>query len=292
MKVSRLRKLPVLLKRRMRPRAMELVKWFGVDRVLPDLLIIGAMKSGTTTLFQMLSEHPGFMPPSTKEIQFFNNPRNFDRGPAWYRAHFPSRRKMLRRSEQLGYRAATGEATPSMHIPMYAENAARIVPNARLVVSLRDPVERAWSHYQHMRRHFRPERNGFAGAIEQDLEWYRQGLELTTENHARLAPKLVNRNYVQRGHYADQIEHWLRFFPRRQFLFLNFDAWKRAPGETVNDIARFTGLPVHDFRERRANAGGYAGAMPESCRQLLVEHYRPHNRRLFELLGEDWGWPR
>lgn len=280
-----------MLLRRLRPRGMEIYKFFHRDGALPEVIVIGAMKAGTTTLFEMLCEHPGFLPPIAKEIQFFNNPRNFARGVGWYRAHFPSTASLDSRSRRLGYRAITGEATPAMSVPMYARNAARVVPNARMVVSLRNPVERAYSHYQHMRRHPLPERSDFATAIERDLEWHRQGLMLTPENHRKLASRLIKRSYVQRGHYAEQIEHWLRFFPRKQFLFLNFDQWIRDPADSLNRIVRFAGLPEHDFSPRRANSGHYTRAMPRQCRELLTEHYRSHNRRLFELLGEDWGWP-
>jgi len=287
----KLKKARYLLGRRLRARGMSLLKHVRRNGALPDLLIIGTMKAGTTTLFRMLCEHPGFVPPMAKEIQFFNNPINFARGTDWYRAHFPSAGRLRRVGETLGYRAITGEATPAMFIPMYAENAARVVPHARLVVTLRNPVDRAYSHYQHMRRYALPERNDFATAIERDLEWYRQGLELTPGNYRREASRLLSGSYVRRGHYAQQIEHWLRFFPRESFLFLDFDRWVGRPQDAANRVARFAGLPEHEFAPQRANAGGYSHPMPERCRELLTEHYRPHNRRLFELLGEDWGWP-
>jgi hypothetical protein len=284
-------KLSHVIARRLRAYRSELTRHLRPNGVLPDVLIIGAMKSGTTTLFELLSEHPGFVAPSAKEIHYFNMPHNFARGEGWYRAHFPTRRAMAAVSARLGYAPVTGEATPTMSTPMYAVNAARVVPDAKLVVTLRDPVDRAWSHYQHMRRHAIPETLPFAEAIEQDLARYEQGLTLTTENYRRLAPALVRRGYVQRGHYAEQIAHWLNHFPREHFLFLDFDRWKRDPARAAAAVADFVGLPEHAFGQRRANAGGYDETMPAGCRQRLAAHYRPHNKRLFELLGEDWGWP-
>lgn len=289
-------KLHRVVDRRLRFHGMGLVKHLRPGGVLPELLVIGAMKAGTTTLFGLLCEHPGFVPPRAKEIHFFNMPRNFARGEAWYRAQFPTARAMARAAERLGYAPVTGEATPTMSTPLYAANAARIVPGARLVVTLRDPVERAWSHYQHMRRHAFPERSAFAEAIEADLGRYARGLRLTPYNLRWLAPTLVKRGYVQRGHYAEQLAHWLRFFPRERMLVLNFDRWKRDPARAADEIARFVGLPPHGFGHRRANVGGYDETMPDDCREQLVAHYRPHNRRLHELLGDDWksedgGWP-
>lgn len=290
MKLDRLQRWNRFVSRRLRPYRMAGLQWLRPGGVLPDFLIIGAMKSGTTTLFNTLTQHPGFIAPVVKEVQFFNNPRNFKRGEGWYRAHFPTARKIQSQAERLGYRPLSAEATPAMSNPLYAVNAARLVPQARLIVSLRNPVDRAWSHYQHMRRHPIPERNDFAQAIQNDLAWRRQGLQLTADSPRHLFSKLVKRSYVQRGYYVEQLEHWLRFFPRRQFLILDFEQWKRDPPAAARRISRFVGLPGHPFQARKFNAGGYREAMPADCRALLEAHYRPFNRRLFKLLGEDWGW--
>jgi hypothetical protein len=291
MAIIPLKAIPYPLRRRMEHRVMEVAKWFRTDGVLPDVLIIGAMKSGTTTLFDMMCEHPGFLAPLTKEIEYFTNPRNFSRGVGWYRAHFPSRRAMQRSSRALGYKVVTGEATPGMSTPFYATNARDVVPAARLIVTMRNPVDRAWSHFQHMRRIYRSDATTFMEAIKADLDAYYRGEALTPENFRREWPRLVIRNYVQRGHYAEQIEHWLDHFPRDQFLFLNFDDWRRCPSQAANAIARFSGLPEHSFTYRKSNTGSYDESMPAQCRRLLTAHYRPHNRRLFDLLGEDWRWP-
>lgn len=279
------------LRRRLRAYRMDIAKYYRGDCVLPDFLIIGAMKSGTTTLFHMLRQHPGFLPPEAKEIQYFNQPRNFRRGEAWYRAHFPRRRELERARARLGYMPLTGEATPAMSAPGYAAHAAALVPAARLIVTLRNPVDRAWSHYQHMRRNALPEKADFRAAISREQGWYESGLTLTTENFEVLWPRLHKYGYVMRGHYAEQIEEWLRYFPREQFLFLNFDAWKSDPASATAQIAHHLGLPKHDFRSGVANMGGYTESMPDDCREYLTEYFRPCNSRLFNLLDEDWGWP-
>ena len=289
--VDRARRWIVETPRRYRIYRMEYRKLFRRDGVLPDLLIIGAMKSGTTTLFEMLAQHPGFVPPEVKEIQFFNHPRNRARGEAWYRAHFPRRGQMDQLAGVLGYRPVTGEATPAMSVPFAAEQTARLVPDARLVVSLRNPVERAWSHYQHMRRHPLPERASFAEALERELAYLNDGVKLTPENYHRMAPLLHRFGYVNRGQYAEQLERWFAHFPREHFLFLNFDQWVNDPASATARIAEHVGLPEHEFEVTVANPGRYRSSMPEDCRERLTEHFRPWNRRLFDLLDESWGWP-
>lgn len=271
---------------------MQILQYVYPRGALPDFLIIGAMKCGTTTLFDMLTQHPGFLPPVIKEIQYLNNPTVYRRGERWYRAHFPAEKTLERRGLALGYRPVTGEATPSMSSPMYAENAARLVPDARLVVTLRNPVDRAYSHYQHMLHHARPERLGFREALERERALLDAGCTITPDSFREQAPALLKFGYLNRGRYALELEHWLRYFPREQFLFLNFDTWKHRPEAAAARVARHVGLPQHRFRKVQANRGNYWQALPEDCRAWLTDYYRPWNRRLYALLGEDWGWPR
>jgi len=277
--------------RRLRVQRMRVKRLVRPGGALPDFLIIGAMKSGTTTLFQMLTQHPACLPPVVKELQFFNQPHNYARGEAWYRAHFPTRKTMTAAQQSLGYPPVTGEATPAMSFLPYADRAADLVPQARLIVSLRDPVERAWSHYKHMRRHPVPDRASFSEAIDRELRLLEEGVTLRDENYREMAPLLHKFGYLNRGHYADQLEHWFSRFPREQFLILNFEEWKKNPAEAADRITEHLGLPRHAYQARKANEGGYRSSMPEDCRDRLEAYFRPKNRALFDLLGEEWGWP-
>jgi len=277
--------------RGVRRHRMRLLQYIYPRGALPDFLIIGAMKCGTSTLFQMLTQHPGFVPPIAKEITYFNNPGVYRHGERWYRAHFPSERVLQRHARFLGYRPVTGEATPAMSVPMYAENAARMLPHARLVVTLRNPVDRAYSHYQHMLHHMIPERLEFRAALERESALLDAGLSITRGNFSEQAPLLLRFGYLNRGRYALELEYWLRYFPRDQFLFLNFDAWERQPEDAAARVARHVGLPEHRFKALQVNKGVYRQPLPEDCSEWLTDYYRPWNKRLFTLLGEDWGWP-
>ncbi|RFF29242.1 sulfotransferase [Wenzhouxiangella sediminis] len=278
-------------RRQVRIQRMQVRRLVRPGGALPNFLIIGAMKSGTTTLFQMLTQHPGCWSPVAKELQFFEQPHKYSRGEVWYRAHFPTRRSLTAGRRTLGYSPVTGEATPGMSFFPYASRAAELVPQAKLIVSLRDPVERAWSHYKHMRRLPAPERATFSEAIDRELALLEQGASLTEENFRQMAPLLHKFGYVNRGHYADQLKHWFSFFPREQFLILNFEDWKKNPIQAADRITQHLGLPKHAYEARKANQGGHKSSMPIDCRERLETYFRPRNRELFKLLGEDWGWP-
>lgn len=278
------------LRRRTRPYRMELVRHFRGRGVLPDFLIAGAMKSGTTSLFLVLCQHPGILQPRAKEVQFFSVPANHARGEEWYRAFFPAPAAVAAMEAELGYRPLTGEATPAMSLRAYAEGAATLLPDARLIMTFRNPVDRAYSHYQHMRRAALPERRSFEDALQSELALLEEGIRITRENHPQYRRPLHKFGYLNRGYYAEQLEYWLLHFPREQLLVLNFDAWKHDVPSAAAEVADFLGLPPYDFQPVRSNEGGYREQMSASTREWLTEHYRPHNRRLFELLGEDWGW--
>lgn len=288
---SRVRSIRALLRRRSTPYLVQALRPFRQPGVLPDFLIIGAMKSGTTTLFASLCQHPGVLPARVKEVQFFSINKNYNRGERFYRAYFPTEQALSVASAALGYRPLTGEATPTMSLQAYAERAALLLPQARLIVTLRNPVDRAFSHYRHMCRNAIPERRSFETALRSELALIERGVRITekTPRHERRA--LHKFGYLNRGYYAEQLIHWLCHYPREQLLILNFDEWKRDPTSAAGRVAAFLGLPRHDFEPVSLNEGGYREPMSPATHAWLTEHYRPHNRRLFDLLGEDWGWP-
>lgn len=264
----------------------------GHRYTLPDFLIIGAMKSGTTSLFRYLTQHPGIASPRVKEVHFFDIPKNYHRGEDWYRVHFPSLKHMQRTSQKIGYPAQTGEATPAMLINSYAVNASSTVPHARLIMVLRDPVERAYSHYQHQKRRMPREKLSFMEALLIEQERISRDLELNISGRGKLSSSLWLYSYAERGKYINQIEHWLTYFSDTQLQVMNFNELKTRPDYFCNRICAFLGLPEHDFSTtERFNSGGYGGDMDDDCREYLTDFFRPYNRRLFDYLGEDWGWP-
>ncbi|MCP4350850.1 MAG: sulfotransferase domain-containing protein, partial [Desulfobacterales bacterium] len=126
---------------------------------MPDFLILGAQKAGTTSLFEYLVSHPGVLAPTTKEVQYFSH--LYGKSTLWYRSHFASRASLRRATTRLGYRALTGEASPYyLNHPLAADRAHRVVPDASLIVLVRDPIERAHSHWR-MNRPLRTEPPGF-----------------------------------------------------------------------------------------------------------------------------------
>src|SRR5581483_1042107 len=136
----------------------------GRGRLLPDFLVIGTVKSGTTTLHGWLSGHPFVEPAVRKEVHFFDYA--YFRGVDWYRSHFPSECARDAFVREHGRPFVTGEASPSYISHEWAPSRiARVVPEAKLVVALRNPVDRAYSHYQMSRREGEEPLDSFADAL-------------------------------------------------------------------------------------------------------------------------------
>jgi hypothetical protein len=264
-------------------------------RTLPDFLIIGTKRGGTTSLFNALAEHPSVAPlfPAAQQIKgvhFFD--QHFDRGVDWYRSHFPTVARRLREERRLGGPYLAGEGSPySLYHPLAAERAARVVPDARFIVQLRDPVDRAYSHYRERVRHG-AEPLSFEDALDAEPE----RLAGEEERIVREAPGYQsfgheNWSYFAQGSYAAQLERWFASFPRESLLVLRSEDLFEDFEGVYRKVLQFLGLPPDGKRSfRRFNYHPGAG-MSAVTRDRLRTSYREHNERLRALLDRDFGWP-
>jgi hypothetical protein len=258
-------------------------------RLLPDYLIIGAQRAGTTSLHRYLVQHPGVRTMlRTKGVHFFDVA--YGRGMAWYASRFPTKAYAWYVARRHGVELVTGEASPYyLYHPLVAQRVAEHLPRVKLIALLRDPVQRAYSHYQHeVARGF--ETLPFEEAIEAEPA------RLAGEEERMAAEPLYNsfahqhHSYLARGRYHEQLARWRARFDDDQLLVLSAERFFREPDPTFRRVLDFLGLPAfapaayeqhnaHDYRQMSAEVRG-----------RLVEHYREPNRRLYESLGEDLGW--
>jgi hypothetical protein len=257
-------------------------------RPLPDFLVIGAQKSGTTALYAYLRWHPAITGPPWKEVSFFD--RHYRRGARWYRGHFPSRPRTWLSSRRNGARTIVGEASPSyLFHPLGPQRVRETVPDARLIALLRDPVDRAYSHYQHEVALGR-EPLAFEEALDREQERTRGEEERMLRDPAYFSHAWWNHTYLARGRYAEQLERWLAVFPREQLLVLPSEELSERTRETYARVLDFLGARRHELDTfPRVFERKYAPMAP-GARRRLVEYYREPNGRLFELLGRDLGW--
>ncbi len=233
-------------------------------RVLPDFLIIGAQKSGTTALHTYLRQHPQIAAPGTKELDYFAT--EFHRGLAWYRAWFPIRRPLGRR--------LVFEASPLYMSEADGLVAGRIharLPRVKLIALLRNPADRTISAYFHAQRY--PEhRRPIGDAIDPQIAD-------------------VDSPPFRMSRYADLIRPYLALFDRSQLLVLQAEAMFRDPRDVLQRVFGFLDVAPHHVEDvSPVHVAPNRTPVDTRLRHRLVEHFRPHNDALFDLTGESFDW--
>jgi hypothetical protein len=260
-------------------------------RPLPDFLVIGTKRGGTTSLFHSLLAHPDvirmFPERRLKSPMYFAS--HYGNGEAWYRSHFATRPYRTTLEAVRSRATLTGDADPYyLYHPMVPGRVRRVMPRARLIVMLRNPVQRAYSHYWERVAN---------GVEELDFE-----AALAAEP-ARLAPeleRLSDPNYYSRPHdwysyrdrgvYAPQLERWFAEFPRDQLLIVASEDFYRDEQAVLDRVTDFLGLSRLPVAPRRHYNKRPSPRMASTTRDELAAFYRPHNQRLYQLVDRDFGW--
>jgi len=251
-------------------------------RALPSFLILGAHKSGTSSLYAYLHAHPQVVGAAWKELYFFG-PR-FSKGTRWYRAHFPLRRRLEREN------AVTGEATPYyLFHPCAAEQVTRTLPDARLIVLLRNPVDRAISHYWHQVSRGR-ERLPLPDALDAEPERLGNAEDVLRADCSRPCYNHLHFAYTGRGLYAKQLKRYDRHFDRGQLLVLKSEDFFDRPQRTFDRVTDFLGLQPWSLQQKKPRNTGSYPETSTATRARLERFFRPHNRALYEHLGTDEAW--
>ena len=245
----------------------------------PVFLVIGEMKCGTTSLFRYLQRHPDIREPFMKEPYFFAT--GYERGMGFYRSLFP-----------LAGHGVTYEASAYYLAHPHARERIRThLPEAKLIVLLRDPVARTYSHWNHSRSKGR-EPLDFEAALEAEPERLAGEVDRMVRDPGYRSFAHVHFAYASRSRYAESLRPWLEDVPAEQLLVLRAEDLFERPRETMEEIQRFVGLDVADLGPYTAfNAREYEGMAPETAARLAEQFAEP-NRELAELLGRDFGWAR
>ena len=246
-------------------------------RIRPSFLIIGAQRSGTTSLYQYLTIHPGILPALRKEVHFFDF--QYEKGLRWYLAHFPGIHRRSRNQPKI-----TGEASPYYMVhPLAPERVKAFNPDIKLIALLRDPVDRALSHYRHEVRNG-VERLSFEEAIATE----RKRLS-STEGLLKQAPYHYSfchhhYSYLERGRYAHYLEMWLNHFPRESLLVLKSEDMFRDVNSVANRVFGFLGLPTYRIPRDAGSRTAYQSMHPE-IRGRLHRYFASDQKKLAKFFG-------
>lgn len=269
--------------------------WTAGWRVLPDFIVIGAQRGGTTSLYNYLIKFPQVAWSYKKEVHYFDT--HYTEGLGWYRAHFPTR-TWIGINKLFGRKLVVGEATPYyMFHPLAAKRIAELLPNAKLIAVLRNPIDRAYSQYQQCAQAGR-ENLSFEDALDGEEERLKNDLgKLLAGEYDHIPGAYKDHpykiySYQARGRYAEQLERWYQHYPRENILILKAEEMYANPREVMERVSRFLGIstkPAAKMKYPKHHAGSYSTMKPET-RQKLARYFQPHNKKLYALLGEDYNW--
>ena len=257
--------------------------WSARRHALPDFLILGTQKGGTSSLFDYLTALPGVITSATKELHFFtkHSVSNFydNHGLDWYRSQFPLRSEL----RQAG--AITGEATPRyMYEPLAMTRIARDLPDSRWIVILREPIERAQSHYE-MMTGFGKEQRSFTDALHDDLKVF---IASTSTASASAPTRYDNLDYLERGIYTQQLSVIAGLRPGIPTLVLFSEHLFAGDPTSFSLLHSFLGLPEPEAnRFPHSRRGQGTTTIDPIARERLATFFTENNAGLAELLQSD-----
>ena len=260
----------------------------------PDLLVIGSKRGGTTSLWRYLDGHPGVMAtfPRAQNIKgtyFFDE--GWAKGVDWYRSHFPTtaRRDALR--ARLGYEPVALDASPYyLFHPLAPARAAQVVPDALIVAVLRDPVERAFSHWKERRNH--TEDLGFAEALAAEADRTRGEEDRMVADPGYVSFAHRHQTYVAQGRYAPMLERWFEAFGRDRMVVAAAEEMYADPQSFCDQLFGRLGLPDHNLGEPEPYNAEPSADMDPAIREELRQRLAPDITAVEALLGRPMPWPR
>jgi len=247
----------------------------------PSYLVVGTKRGGSTSTAHWIAKHPHVAPCRTRKgTHYFDV--NFDRGERWFRSGFERPRPPWK---------ITGEASPYyMFHPLAPGRIAETLPAVRLIVVLREPVARAWSHYQHEVA-LGTESLPFEIALDREPNRLEGEEERLVADSSYESFEHRHHSYLARGHYAEQLSRLLDLFPSDQLLVLQSEKLFADPHDQLNRVWDFLGLERVRLDGLKPLKSGSYGALPNDIRARLQTYYADRNESLYALPGIDFRWP-
>lgn len=260
-------------------------------RITPSFLIAGVQRCGTSSLFYYLSQHADIASPEQKELHFFNR-SNYSGDMRHYYSFFPLRSLFNKRS-------ISGEATPEYSFyPCLMRRIQQVLPNIKLILLVRDPVQRAISHYCAQSPHRRPKSLHDAIRLDDHFFGARDILNFIEQD-----PYRCGQNYISRGRYIDYIPFIYQSFPKQNILLLKAEDMFADPLGVVNvcceflEIDQFMSLRSENFTDSNRQSAHLLRSLQslpdpvsEEIKEELYDYFHPYNQRFYEFIQRDMKW--
>lgn len=264
----------------------------GRRHVMPDFIIVGAARAGTTGVLNQMRTHPGILFCAREELHYFDIEGRWSRGPGHYRRRFPHHSARAAAVRDGRGPALSGENSPYYLAHPYAPERVRAtVPDVRLIALLRDPTDRAISHWN-WRFNRQQEARPFEAIVDEELTLLADlppgGTAYTRVRDDQWARR--NRAYLARGIYLEQLRRWHAVFPREQLLTIVSERYYTDPAASMERVWAHLGLPSAPVAEAVRNARARRLPIDPEVVARVRAFFRPHNAALEAYLGESLDW--
>ncbi len=256
-------------------------QWTSGLRKKPDFIVIGVQKGGTSSMYRYLESHPGLKLSYRKQLHFFD--KNPHKGLSFYLASFPLR------AGNSEYK--TGEASPYYiyhpHVPQRIMDA---LPETKIIAMLRNPIDRAYSHYVMKVDQGWEKTPTFEEAIDLEQSRISDDYQRMVDDPSFYSNDVRNFSYLTRGHYYEQLKRWFDIYNRDQILVLNSEAFFADPMTGLRKVYDFIGISDYKPKNLKVYNQRFYSPMEPETRERLRQYYLPHNEKLYDLLGEQYDW--
>lgn len=256
-------------------------------RMKPNFIVVGAQRCGTTSLFRVLSDHPEVLRPTmSKGIGYFD--LNYDKGSRWYLSHFPLR-ALAKVRRGAGVQTFESSGYYSFH-PLAAERIAHDLPDVRIVLMVRDPVERAYSAFKHESQRGYEDASSFEEALLLEDERLTGEIQRICEDPSYESFHHRHHAYVSRGRYADQLDRFIEVLGRDRVYVVDADRFFSDP--SIELAGLFAWLRLSPWIPARVDQWNARPSSPmgEGVRQRLTLDFEESDQRLGELMGRTPSW--
>ena len=263
-------------------------KFFGNFYLLPDFLIIGAPRSGTSSLYSYLVQHHSILPCKIKEPNYFS--MYYNRSPSWYKTFFSTKWNKFLCETKTKSKAITGEASTQYYWhPHVPKRVKKLIPNAKIIILLRNPIDRSYSQYEMEVRHDNEELT-FEAAIKEEKNRISNEMDKMSHNEHYFSSKYTMYAYLEKSIYVNYIKNWLKYFPKDQFLFLKSETFFQETESILEKTFQFLDLPSQKFSNFKILRKGNYQPIKKETRISLIDYFKPYNEELYSLIDQDFHW--
>ena len=249
-------------------------------RVLPDFFVIGVVRSGTTSMYHFLDQHPSIVKSAYDELGFFDD--NFRLGWSWYRSLFPTKMKKQKIKKKTGYFLTFDDTPFYIYNEIVAKRIREYFPNGKIIVLLRNPIDRAYSNY-FLGVRMGNEKRSFEEAISEEME------QIKTHDKKQMN-EFLSRSYLGRGLYALQLDIWFRYFKQENIFVIKSEDFSKNTQKIMEQVFKFLDLPKFEIKNiQKSNVAEYP-TMKEKTRECLKDFFESHNEKLYHMLKVRYDW--